>query len=35
MCIVYFYVCQGQRNVFKTDQAKLDPEDYAIKCMGG
>ena len=26
---------QGWRNVFITGQAKLDPEDYAIKCMGG
>ena len=26
---------QGQRNVFITGQAKFDPEDYAIKCMGG
>ena len=26
---------QGQRNVFTTDQAKLHPEDYAIKCVGG
>ena len=26
---------QGQRNVFTTDPAKLDHEDYAIKYMGG
>ena len=26
---------QGRRNVFTTGQAKLDPEDYAIKCVGG
>ena len=26
---------QGQRNVFTTDPAKLDHEDYAIKCVGG
>ena len=25
---------QGRRNVFTTGQAKLDPEDYAIKCVG-
>ena len=25
---------QGQRNVFTTGQAKLDPENYAIKCVG-
>ena len=24
---------QGRRNVFITGQAKLDHEDYAIKCM--
>ena len=26
---------QGQRNVFITGEAKLDPEEYAIKCVGG
>ena len=26
---------QGWRNVFTTGPAKLDPKDYAIKCMGG
>ena len=26
---------QGRRNVFTTGPAKLDYEDYAIKCMGG
>ena len=26
---------QDQRNVFTTCQAKLDPEGYAIKCVGG
>ena len=26
---------QGQRNVFTTGPAKLDYEDYAIKCVGG
>ena len=26
---------QGQRNVLTTGQAKLDHEDYAIKCVGG
>ena len=26
---------QGQRNVFTTGPAKLDHEDYAIKCVGG
>ena len=25
----------GQRTVFTTGQAKLDSEDYAIKCVGG
>ena len=25
---------QGQRNVFTTGPAKLDHEDYAIKCVG-
>ena len=25
---------QGQRNAFITAQAKLDHEDYAIKCVG-
>ena len=28
------YIMQGQSNVFTTGQAKLDPEDYAIKCVG-
>ena len=28
-------ILQGQRNVFTTGQVKLDPEDYAIKCVGG
>ena len=27
-------ILQGQRN-FTTGQAKLDPEDYAIKCVSG
>ena len=26
---------QGQRNVFTTGPTKLDPKDYAIKCVGG
>ena len=26
---------QGRRNVFTTSPAKLDHEDYAIKCVGG
>ena len=26
---------QGRRNVFITAPAKLDHEDYAIKCVGG
>ena len=26
---------QGRRNVFTTGPAKLDHEDYAIKCVGG
>ena len=29
------YVTQDQRNVFTTGPAKLDHEDYAIKCVGG
>ena len=28
-------VSQGRRNVFTTGQAKVDPEDYAIKHVGG
>ena len=28
-------IIQGRRNVFTTGQAKLDPEDYAIKWVGG
>ena len=37
---VYMSVCvhahmQGRRNVFTTGPAKLDHEDYAIKCIGG
>ena len=29
------YVHQGRQNVFTTGPAKLDHEDYAIKCVGG
>ena len=30
-----FYIIQrGRRNVFTTGLAKLDHEDYAIKCVG-
>ena len=28
------FIHQGQRNVFTTDPAKLDHEDYAIKYVG-
>ena len=31
---IYIHI-QGQRNVFITGPAKLDHEDYAIKCVGG
>ena len=33
--MTYFLEQQGQGNVFITGQAKLDTEDYAIKCVGG
>ena len=29
------YIFQGQRMLFITAQAKLNPEDYLIKCVGG
>ena len=28
------YLEQDRRNVFRTGPAKLDPKDYAIKCVG-
>ena len=33
--IITLNIAQGWRNVFTTGPAKLDHEDYAIKCMGG
>ena len=35
--IIFTNVCmyQGWRNVLTTSPAKLDHEDYAIKCVGG
>ena len=30
---IYIYM-QGRRNVFTTGPAKLDHEDYTIKCVG-
>ena len=29
------YILQGRRNVFTTSLAKLNHEDYTIKCVGG
>ena len=29
------YLNRARGNVFITGEAKLDPEDYAIKCVGG
>ena len=29
------YMHQGRRKLFITGQAKLNPEDYSIKCVGG